>query len=209
MLARNSAFHAMSLPVSMLRTSSSNLLSAQPAPAFSSRGPRLSSGVMRMAFSSLAFSARRGARSVVEESTMEKAAAAPPGPSAPLPRSGRERRCPPAPHFGIGVTCSMVTRKCLIPEELHQVEGAGLPVGRSRRMSWNRGRQRVTPRRAAAASSRSAGLHAAPRSRSPPPPGGGAAGGPQLHGQGHVVQLLLQGGLLAGAVPRGCEQPAC
>ena len=33
--------------------------------------------------------------------------------------------------------------------------------------------------------------------------GDGAAGGPQLHGQGHVVQLLLQLGLLSGAVPPG------
>lgn len=65
MLARNSAFHAMSLPVSMLRTSSSNWSSCTASTRrFSSRGPRLSSGVMRMAFSSLAFSTRRGARSL-------------------------------------------------------------------------------------------------------------------------------------------------
>ena len=37
--------------------------------------------------------------------------------------------------------------------------------------------------------------------------GTGSAGVPKLHGQRHVVQLLLQGGLLTGAVP--AQVPGC
>ena len=65
MLARKASFQTMSFRVSICRTSSSILSSSTASTRrFSSRGPRLSSWVMRMAFSSLAFSARRGARSL-------------------------------------------------------------------------------------------------------------------------------------------------
>ena len=120
-------------------------------------------------------------------------------------RQGREGYARQRRHFGVGVGDLLHgDQEVLDLEELHQVEGGtGLPVEGAAdvvKQGQAAGHAPQGRRRVLEVGGVHAGSLAAAALRRL---GGGAAGGPQLHGQGHVVQLLLQSGLLAGAVPPG------